>query len=81
VTDGPESFTLPDRDFHAVSFRSNLVLRWEVRPGSTLFVVWQQDLSDAGRGGSMARPSDLLDAFGAPGRNVLAVKMSYWLPL
>lgn len=81
VTDGPESFTLPDRDFHSVSFRSNLVLRWEVRPGSTLFVVWQRDLSDAARASTAARPSDLLDAFGAPGRNVLAVKMSYWLPL
>lgn len=81
VTDGAESFELPDWDFHSVSFRSNLVLRWELRPGSTLFVVWQQDLSDESRSSDLARPSDLLDAFGAPGRNVLAVKMSYWLPL
>ncbi len=81
VTDGSESFELPDADFRAVSFRSNLVLRWELRPGSSLFVVWQQDLSDGMRSSQIARPSDLLDAFGAPGRNVLAVKMSYWLPL
>jgi hypothetical protein len=81
VTDGAESFELPDRDFRSVSFRSNLVLRWELRPGSTLFVVWQRDLSDGSRSSSLARPSDLFDAFGAPGRNVLAVKMSWWLPL
>ena len=36
-------FTLEDRDFRVRSFRSNLVLRWEWRPGSTLYVIWQQD--------------------------------------
>ena len=33
----------PIRDFNVRSFRSNLVLRWEWRPGSTLYLVWQQD--------------------------------------
>jgi hypothetical protein len=35
-------FVVPgNRDFNTRSFRSNAVLRWEWRPGSTLFVVWQ----------------------------------------
>ena len=29
-------------DFNYKSFRTTNVLRWEYRPGSTLFVVWQQ---------------------------------------
>ena len=29
-------------DFNVKSFRTTNVLRWEYRPGSTLFVVWQQ---------------------------------------
>ena len=42
------------RDFNTKSFRSNVVLRWEWKPGSTLFVVWQQNraatiCSEAGR--------------------------------
>ena len=43
VTDGDAAFVLPNRDFNVLSFRSNLVLRWEWRPGSTLYLVWQQD--------------------------------------
>jgi len=81
VTDGADEFTLPDRNFNALSFRSNLVMRWELRPGSTLFLVWQQNLSESTRDGSFVRAGDLLDVFGAPGRNVLALKMSYWLPM
>src|SRR5207247_2653829 len=29
-------------DFNVKSFRTTNVLRWEYKPGSTLFVVWQQ---------------------------------------
>ena len=39
------TFTLRQRDFNTLSFRSNVVLRWEWRPGSTLYLVWQQDRS------------------------------------
>ena len=81
ISDGADEFTLPDRNFNRLSFRSNLVMRWELRPGSTLFLVWQQNLSERTSDGSYVRAGDLLDVFGAPGRNVLAVKMSYWLPM
>lgn len=78
VTDGAQTFNLPDRDFNVLSFRSNLVLRWEWRPGSTLFVVWQQDRSgDAA--GRTARVGSLFDAFDADGAQFVAVKMTYWL--
>ena len=80
MTDGDESFELPDADYNALSFRSNLVLRWEILPGSTLFVVWQRDLSDGENVGTAIRFGDMFGAFSAPGRNVLAVKMNYWLP-
>ncbi|MDT8437038.1 MAG: DUF5916 domain-containing protein [Gemmatimonadota bacterium] len=81
VTDGAQEFTLEDADFTTVSFRSNLVLRWEVRPGSTLFVVWQQDLSDDRERRTDVRFGDMFDAFGAPGRNVIAVKLNWWMPV
>ena len=81
VTDGADSFTLRNADFRSLSFRSNLVFRWELRPGSTLFLVWQQNLSQFSQDGSYVSGGDLLDTFGSPGSNVLAVKMSYWLPM
>ncbi|HUF12559.1 MAG TPA: DUF5916 domain-containing protein [Longimicrobiales bacterium] len=81
VTDGAESFTIGNPDFRAMSFRSNVVLRWEWRPGSTLFLVWQQDRSGGGLPNRSVRPGDLGDAFSAAGDNFLAVKATYWLPL
>lgn len=81
VTDGAASFRLRNVDFNALSFRSNLVLRWEWRPGSTLYLVWQQDRSERDPIGVRATPGDLLDAFTARGRNFLAVKASFWLAL
>ncbi|MDH5803837.1 MAG: carbohydrate binding family 9 domain-containing protein, partial [Gemmatimonadota bacterium] len=40
--DGFSDMSFSDRDFNVRSLRMNLVLRWEYRPGSSLFVVWQQ---------------------------------------
>ncbi|MFY0626548.1 MAG: carbohydrate binding family 9 domain-containing protein [Reichenbachiella sp.] len=36
---------LGDPDFNIVNFRSNLVFRWEYKPGSTLFAVWSSNSS------------------------------------
>jgi hypothetical protein len=80
VVDGADVFDLPDRDFNFVSFRSNVVLRWEWSPGSTLFLVWQQNRSDFETSDDPIGPSSLWDALGANGDNFFAVKIAYWLP-
>ena len=78
--DGPlQPFAVPDRSFTTRSLRGNAVLRWEYRPGSTLFVVWQQDrlnptlMNDFGVGRAFA------DVFTGQANNVLAVKWTYWI--
>jgi hypothetical protein len=81
VTDGTDSFTLSNPDFNVVDFRSNLVLRWEWRPGSTLFLVWQQNRSGARPVGDLVNPGRLWDSFTATGDNFLAIKIAYWLPV
>ena len=60
-------------------FRSNLVTRWEYRPGSVLFVVWSQgrDLFSSAAG-TLELSRDARGLFALPPRNVLAVKASYW---
>jgi hypothetical protein len=45
---GITDFTFGDPDFSFIQFRSNLVLRWEYIPGSELYLVWSQDLSQSG---------------------------------
>jgi hypothetical protein len=68
-------------DFNVRSFRSNTVLRWEWRPGSTLFVVWQQDRSGERDTISHVGIPSLLETLDTPGDNFLAIKLTYWLPL
>ena len=81
----PRSFdfdpvTLDDNpDFNRKSLRSTVVLRWEYLRGSTLFVVWNLSTSDTTRPGVFSPVRDLQTAFGAPGSNVFAVKINYWL--
>ncbi len=77
VRDGAATFTIDDNDFRELSFRSNVVLRWEYRPGSTFYAVWQQDRSDSARF-SRAGFSDLLDSLTARGDNIFALKASFF---
>jgi hypothetical protein len=81
VTDGGDAFTLPNLDFDVRSFRSNAVLRWEWRPGSTLFVVWQQDRSRDEPRWTRLSPADMFGSLTARGDNFLALKVTYWLPV
>lgn len=80
VTADGRTFTLPARDFNVRSLRSNLVLRWEWRPGSTAYLVWQQD-GFARHDPARVDPADVLAAFGAARDHFLALKVSYWLPV
>ena len=75
----PEPFTLANRDFNVQSFRSNIVLRWEWRAGSTLYVVWQQDRSDEQRTGEHVGAGDLFGSFSVPGDNIFAIKTTLWV--
>jgi hypothetical protein len=79
VTDAADTFAFSNGDFGYLSFRSNLVLRWEFRPGSTLYLVWQQNRSGDEAPGRLVRPNYLWKAIEAGGDNFLAIKISYWL--
>lgn len=76
--DGSADYTFSDPDFTVRELRSNVVLRWEYRPGSTLYVVWSQDRGDDVRLTDFAVGRDLERLLGAPSTNVVMVKLSYW---
>jgi hypothetical protein len=79
VTDGGTTFPLRSDDFNVRSFRSNIVLRWEWRPGSTFFGIWQQNRASNSPTGDHVGFGDLVESFSAPGDNIVAVKMTLWL--
>ena len=72
-----------NHDFHRRSLRGNTVLRWEFRPGSTLFLVWTQSREAALES---VRESDLAfrplhrlrSSFTDEGRNIFLMKCRYW---
>ncbi|CAN5258321.1 hypothetical protein BH18GEM1_BH18GEM1_07730 [soil metagenome] len=79
VTDGEARFMLENADFDIRSFRSNAVFRWDWREGSTLYVVWQQNRLDSDPSGDPVNAGDLVEALGASGEDILAVKASFRL--
>ena len=83
VTDngGADSIFIPNPDFNVLSFQSNVVLRWEWRPGSTLYLVWQQSRGAGSSVGRLVGFGDLWDSLRSTGDNFLAVKASYWIPV
>lgn len=73
--DGP----VPPMDRTARSLRGNALIRWEWRPGSTLYLAWQQSRVGEGDTGTFSwgqGPGALLDA--RPD-NIFVVKMNRWL--
>ena len=78
VVDGDDKFISPSYEFNYRSFRSNVVLRWEWRPGSFLFSVWQQNRSSRSPHGQHVGLGDLFGSLSAPGGNISAVKTSFW---
>jgi hypothetical protein len=72
----PES--APQPSFGVTDLRVNVVLRWEYRPGSRLYVVWGQARHDAVTDSSFRFPGDVLAAFRAAPANRLLVKLSFW---
>ena len=76
--DGVYNLRIDNPSFNYHQFRSNLVLRWEYLPGSTLYFVWSQDRTgyDAAGPFSFGEGYRLMgDVF--PG-NVFMIKLNYW---
>ena len=65
-------------DFNVLSFRTTNVLRWEYKPGSAFFVVWQQGREGYTQRGSSNFGRDFNELFDTPSSNTLIVKLAYW---
>ena len=87
--DGGEPFVVSDPDFDLRSLLGSAVLRWQWRPGSTLFLVWQQTRAerlvrtpggafDEGIG-DFKLGRDARELFGLTRDNIFAIKVTYWL--
>ena len=78
---GSTDFSFTDRDFNVRSLIGNAVLRWEYRPGSTIFFVWQRQQAERALLGDFDFGRDASALFGAPADDRFIVKVNYWLGL
>jgi len=78
---GGTDIYLGNPDFNYVAFRSNVVLRWEYRPGSTLFVVWQQGREGMTSNGAFRFGGAFRDLTRTMPENTFLVKLNYWFSL
>lgn len=69
------SFHKPD--FNVKEFLSNLVLRWEYQPGSTLYLVWSQTRSGFKNDGAFDFSRDFEGLFNENPHNIFLLKFSY----
>jgi hypothetical protein len=75
------NYSFGNPDFNFSQFRSNLVFRWEYRPGSQCFLVWSQDRTAFAQPGS----ADLRDGISGletmfP-NNIFLIKFNRWFSL
>lgn len=73
------SFDRPDFDFRQL--RSTLVIRWEYRPGSTVFAIWSHGRTSSIVDGRFRLGNDVSSLVDTEGENVVMVKANYWIGL
>jgi len=81
VKENNKQFQIPDNDFLVRSFRSNLVLKYQWRRGSTFYLVWSQNRFANTEMNRFVEPGDLVNAIGQTGDNTIAIKFTYWFPV
>jgi hypothetical protein len=75
---GMTDYTFDNPDFNVLDFNSNLVIRWEYMPGSTLYLVWTQQRNRTSARGTYSFPEDTQDLFAKTyPYDVFLIKLSY----
>ena len=77
--DGVADYSFGDRDFNVRSLVGSAVLRWEYRPGSTIFLVWQRRQAGSVPLGDFDFGRDLGAMLDAPADDRFMIKVNYWL--
>lgn len=75
--DGITDYTLRNPDFSFLQYRSNLVVRWEYVPGSTLFLVWSQTRTGNAPLDRFSVSDISEELFGIKAHNIFLLKFTY----
>ena len=76
---GSQLYTFDQPDFNVKEFLSNMVVRWEYLPGSTIYLVWSQTRNQSVSNGNFDLQNDFNTLFDDKPYNVFLLKMSFRL--
>jgi len=79
--DGNIDYSIDDPNFNFFEFRSNLVMRWEYIPGSTVFLVWSQGRTGDNVMGELNFREDINSLYSIEPHNIFLLKFSYRISL
>lgn len=79
VQEGTKNYSFSNPDFSFREFRSNLVARWEYRPGSTLYLVWENNRRSQDNVYYASVDDNLDELYSVSPTNIFMVKLSFWL--
>jgi hypothetical protein len=74
---GMPNYSFGQPDFNFGQFRSNMVIRWEYIPGSTVFLVWTRERNGAFYDDTHAEHSSYSFDFDEKGHNIFLLKFTY----
>jgi hypothetical protein len=74
-------FTFYNPDFNFREFRSNLVLRWEFKPGSTFYLVWSHGRSSYEDVTNRSLQENWNTLWNLRAQNIFMAKFSYWFAI
>ncbi|NUS96494.1 MAG: carbohydrate binding family 9 domain-containing protein [Gemmatimonadaceae bacterium] len=69
----------PKADFNVRALHGNAVMRWDYRPGSSLYLVWQQQREGFEPFGEFQTRRDVGAIFSTIPTNVFLIKATYWI--
>lgn len=76
----PYAMATDGASFNVKELHASTVVRWEYRPGSTVFIVWTQGREQDDRNAGSFRPTrDFRDLFATRPDNTFLIKASYWM--
>lgn len=75
------ALTFDNPNFNFRSVRGSAVIRYEFKPGSAMYIVWNENRSDVAPVGDFRPRRDFAALPDAPSQDVFLVKFSYWLPI
>ncbi len=70
-------YTFDDPNFNVFDFNSNMVLRWEYRPGSVLYIVWSRNKNKYLSTGNFELWDDISELYSSHPSDVFLIKLSY----